>query len=180
MNPACAQAIGHALDQLVAVGIRLTFGWTFSPPYRGLPAEAVAFSKRNNSFGSILFFEESDRLMSHVRVDPTRERGMPPSIPSDVELRPAASGGGGGDDLFFAFLYLDDVALIHMQQNVEDESALHSSASFALDCPRLFGYRVAGEPDLVAASDTTWDVALTCLGWDINTHRRVRLHNRSK
>lgn len=78
---------------------------------------------------------------------------------------------GGIDNPFLAVLYVDDIALMHSQQDDGDESGLQVSSSLASDGVRIFGLGELGEPPILSRSkSSTWNVNLTFLGLDINTH----------
>lgn len=53
MGPACAHSFGYSFDQFVLVKFRLTFGWTLSLTYWGVPGKAVVFFLYHTTYGSM-------------------------------------------------------------------------------------------------------------------------------
>lgn len=65
----------------------------------------------------------------------------------------------------------DDIALMHLQTDDQDVSALDISESLASDCLGVLDRGDPGEPPILStAKSTCWGVNLSFLGWDTNAH----------
>lgn len=68
-------------------------------------------------------------------------------------------------------LYVEDIALMHDEDDDGDHSALQVSASLASDCVRVFGPGDLGEPPILSQAKSSYcDVNITFLRRNINTH----------
>lgn len=108
--------------------------------------------------------------MIHIRIEPRQEFGRPAPLPNDVPARSAVSRGI--DYPFFTALYEHDVALMSVQQNDNDSSALLVCGSLAFNFFRVFGPSPPGEPLILSQQKSSnWDVRFLYLGWNSNTHK---------
>lgn len=100
INSDHAHSFSYIFDDLIMVAFRLTFSWTHSSGYWGVPAKAVAFSHCSTSLNSMAISEQGKQMMIHGRMVPRREYGLPNPVPLDVIARPARSRDPG--EPFFA------------------------------------------------------------------------------
>lgn len=74
--------------------------------------------------------------MSHVRIEPKTNLRSPADLPDGIQFGPVANGGI--DYPFSAVLCLDDVALMHVQQDDADQPTLRVLLSLASKRLRVF------------------------------------------
>lgn len=110
-------------------------------------------------------------MIGHTRIEKRSEVGNPSRVPFGVRVGPAASGERG--DHSFGVLYVDDIALAHIQRGDGDDLAFKVSVSLASDCVRICSPSdPGGTPILSPAKSANWDVKVTFLEWDIDTYTR--------
>lgn len=148
INSDCAQVFPYVFDQFVAVIFRTVFGWTLSPTYPGVPAKSCFFPLQHHAWVNAIVGRRSPN--GEPRPD-IAEKGTWKPGPNPGRSR-GSSGREwiGTDDPFFVVLYMDDVSLVHVQQDYQDESALLVPSSFALEGLRVLGPGVPGEPPILS------------------------------
>ena len=169
VDPDQAHNFCYAVDDLIAIDFRLTFGWTGSPGNFGVMASAARHAHNNTNLDNVQLLSEGTKMMEHVKIVDRWEVGDPTPIPPDTKTR--KSGGGKLSSAFKTKVYVDDHGLIRVQQSDDDKSALIVSASLASDYVRLFGPGEPGEtPILAPKKSSDWDTTLDFLGFVINSH----------
>lgn len=161
VDPDQAHNFCYAVDDLIVIDFRLTFGWTGSPGNFGVMTSAAAeYSHCNTNLGNVRLLPEGEKMMEHVKIVDRWEDGDPTPVPSDTKVK-KSKGGKLSSPFMMTSVYVDDHALLRAQQSDECKSALIASASLASDYVRFFGPGEPGEtPILEPKKSSNWDTTL--------------------
>ena len=150
VDPDQAHNFCYAVDDLIAIDFRLTFGWTGSPGNFGVMASAAQHAHNDTNLDNVHLLPVGTKMMEHVKIVDRWEAGDPTPIPPDTKTRKSA--GGNLSSAFKIEVCVDDHGLTRVQQSDDDKSALIVSASLASDYVRLLGPGGPGEtPTLPSA-----------------------------
>ena len=91
VDPDQAHNFCYAVDDLIAIDFRLTFGWTGSPGNFGVMASAARHAHNNTNLDNVQLLPEGTKMMEHVKIVDGRWATLHRSLPIP---RRAKAGGG--------------------------------------------------------------------------------------
>ena len=160
----------YTFEDWVVIDRRLTFGWANSPGFFCMFSNALRHSHTHTAWPTTNPTPCGKESTKHVAVPPARPSGAPPPTPLPQAFRPPPGSGGDTGDEFFSEYYIDDALLAEVQHFVDGRRCLASSTALASDHHRLFGYRRAGDPPILATHKvSSWDTRLEVLGWTVDS-----------